>query len=75
MPRAKKLSGLAALMGAPSVADPGYHRIKTLVLSLYYNSEIAMTQELVYEHVPGEWVPSLEITPGMRPFAGGGLGG
>lgn len=75
VPRKDKLSGLAALMGAPSVADPGYHRIKTLVLALYYNSEIAMTQELIYEPVPGKWVPSLKITPGMRPFAGGGIGG
>jgi gluconate 2-dehydrogenase gamma chain len=75
VPRRDKLTGLAALMGAPSVADPGYHRIKSLVFALYYNSEVAMTQELVYEHVPGQWVPSLKITPGMRPFAGGGLGG
>ncbi len=36
-------------------------------------SEIGMTQELVYEHVPGKWVPSLEMTPGMRPFASPGL--
>jgi len=76
VPRKDKLTGLAALMGAPSVADPGYYRLKSLVVSLYYNSEIAMTQELVFEPVPGEWVPSLKITPGMRPFSGGGgIGG
>lgn len=55
-----------------SVVDNGYHRIKDLVISLYYISEIGLTQELVYEHVPGAWVPSLKITPGMRPFASGG---
>lgn len=52
-----------------AVADPGYYRVKDLIISLYYSSEIGLTKELVYEHVPGEWVPSLKITPGMRPFA------
>lgn len=51
------------------VVDNGYQRIKGLIFTLHYVSEIAMTQELVYQHVPGPWVPSLEITPGMRPFA------
>lgn len=75
VPRKDKLSALAAMMGAPSVADPGYNRIKTLVVNLYYNSEEAMTQELIYTHVPGKWQPSVKITPGTRPEAGGGLGG
>lgn len=55
-----------------SVADNGWHRIKDLAITLYYMSEIGLTRELVYEHVPGTWVPSLAITPGMRPFAGTG---
>ncbi len=55
-----------------SVADNGWHRVKDLAITLYYLSEIGLTQELVYEHVPGEWVPSLPLTPGMRPFAGTG---
>lgn len=75
VPRRDKLVGLAAMIAPPSVAEPGYNRIKTLVVGLYYNSEIAMTHELIYEHVPGKWEPSLKIAPGMRPFAGGGLGG
>jgi glucose/arabinose dehydrogenase len=75
VPRKDKLMGLAALLGAPSVADPGYNKVKDLIISLYYTTEIAMTQELVYEHVPGKYVASLKITPGMRPFASlGGLG-
>lgn len=53
-----------------SVVDNGYHRLKSLTITLYYASEIGLTQELVYEHVPGTWVPSLKITPGMHPFAG-----
>jgi gluconate 2-dehydrogenase gamma chain len=70
VPRKDKLTGLAALMGAPSVADPGYHKLKDLLVTSYYTTEIALTQELVYEHVPGKWVPSLKITPQTRAFAG-----
>jgi gluconate 2-dehydrogenase gamma chain len=55
------------------VADNGYQRLKELIVRLYYVSEIGMTLELVYEHVPGAWVPSLEITPGMRPYVSRGL--
>jgi gluconate 2-dehydrogenase gamma chain len=72
VPRKEKLSGLAAMMGPPSVADAGYYRLKSLVVALFYNSEIAMTKEVIYEHNPGKWVPSLTITSGMRPFAGTG---
>jgi gluconate 2-dehydrogenase gamma chain len=69
-----KLTGLAAMLAGPPVMDPNYLRLKGLIISLYYNSQIAMTKELVYEHNPGAWVPSLKITPETRPFAGtGGL--
>ncbi len=61
-----------SLFAKSYVVDQGYQRIKGLVVSLYYVSEIGMTQERVYEHVPGKWVPSLKITPGMRPFASPG---
>ncbi|MFM5906790.1 MAG: gluconate 2-dehydrogenase subunit 3 family protein [Novosphingobium sp.] len=75
VPRKEKLVGLAAMIAGPAYADAGYGRLRDLVISLYYNSEIAMTQEIVYEHVPGPFVPSLKITPQTRPFAGvGGLG-
>lgn len=72
VPPTDKLVGMAALMAPPSVADPGYAMLKDIVLSLYYWSEIGMTEELVYEHVPGEWVPSLKVTPETRPFAAPG---
>jgi len=52
-----------------SVADVGYHTLKQLIANLYFSSEIGLTQELIYEHVPGPWQPSIAITPGMRPFA------
>lgn len=54
------------------VADNGYLKLKELVIALYYSSEIAMTQELVYEHTPGAWQPSIPTTPTTRPWASAG---
>ncbi len=68
----EKLTGLMAMVAGPPVANPGYVRLKDLVIALYYSSEIASTKELVYEHVPGKFVPSFKITPDTRPFAGVG---
>lgn len=50
-----------------SVVDNGYHRLKQIVAVLYYVSEIALTKELVYEHVPGGWTSSVKVTPETRP--------
>ncbi len=71
-PPRKKASAIAKLLGGPPKSAPGYVRLKGLIINLYYNSEIAMTQEVVYEHVPGKFVPSIDITPDTRPFAGVG---
>lgn len=68
----KKANVMAVLMGGPPKANPAYVRLKGLIINLYYNSEVAMTREIVYEHIPGPYVPSIEITPGTRPFAGVG---
>jgi len=73
VPRKDKLTGLAALLGAPAVADPGYSSLKELLVNLYYATEVALTQEIIYEHAPGKWVASLKITPGMRPFGTPGM--
>lgn len=73
VPRTDKLSGIAAMMAGPSVVDQGYARLKDLLVTLFYASEIGLTEELVYEHVPGKWVPSLTITPGMRAYASVGF--
>jgi hypothetical protein len=73
VPRTEKLTGLAAMKALPAVADPDYAKLKELIVSLYYGSEVGLTQELVYEQVPGTWVPSMKITPGTRPFASPGL--
>lgn len=55
-----------------SVADNGYYRLKALIMALYYSSEIAMTRELVYEHVPGTWKPSIKADAATRPWASTG---
>lgn len=62
-----------ALLPQISVVDQGYYRIKELVLNLYYYSEIATSTELIYEHVPGEWQPSITLAPGQRPYLGPGI--
>jgi gluconate 2-dehydrogenase gamma chain len=51
------------------VVDPGYLKLKGLVINLHYASEIAGTQELVYEHNPGPYVASMKATPATRPWA------
>jgi gluconate 2-dehydrogenase gamma chain len=68
-PNAPKSSPFAPLV---SVADQGYYRIKDLVITLYYYSEAASTTELMYEHVPGKFEPSIKLTPQSRPQLGTG---
>jgi hypothetical protein len=73
-PPKEKQSALSAMLSGPPVANPGYLKLKELVIALYYASEAASTQELVYEHVPGKFIPSVKVTPDTRPYAGvGGL--
>ncbi|MEY4270009.1 MAG: hypothetical protein RLZZ58_1225 [Pseudomonadota bacterium] len=55
-----------------SVADDGYLKLKVMIVALYYSSEIACTQELIYEHAPGEWQPSIKVTEATRPWASTG---
>ncbi len=57
---------------ATYVADPGYYKIKDLVMHLYYFSAVATSKELVYEHVPGKFQPSIKLTPQSRPYLGTG---
>lgn len=59
--------------GPPPAADPAYQRFKELVLTLYYLSQPALTQELAYTHVPGRWEPSVPVTPATRPQGGPGM--
>lgn len=63
--------GVKSLLSGPSYADPGYGKLKELIVLLYNVSEPALTQELTYVHAPGEWQPSIPVTPATRPAAGG----
>lgn len=69
IPRPPGAPERAIFVEIPYVADDGYLKLKDLVISLYYSSETAMTQELIYEHVPGEWQPSIKVTEATRPWA------
>lgn len=57
----------------PSYADPGYGKLKELVVVVFYYSETALTHDLAYEHAPGAWEPSTPLTPTTRPWGGAGL--
>ena len=59
-----------ATKGRPRYADPGYARLKELVVVLFYLSETALTHELGYQHDPGAWEPSIDVTPATRPWGG-----
>ncbi len=54
------------------VADRGYYKLKDLILLLYYFSEQAASSELIYEHVPGKWEPSIKLNSASRPYLGAG---
>jgi gluconate 2-dehydrogenase gamma chain len=74
-PAPRKQHVLSMMMGPP-IANAAYVRLKGLIINLYYASEIAMTRELIYEHNPGPFEPSIKITAQSRPPAGlGGLFG
>lgn len=49
--------------------DPGYLRLKDLVLVTYYLSEPGATRELRYELVPGVWEASVPLGPDRRAWA------
>jgi gluconate 2-dehydrogenase gamma chain len=53
--------------------DPAYAKMKELIVVLFYVSETALTHELTYEHTPGEWRPSVPVTPATRAVGGVGL--
>ncbi|MEY2943732.1 MAG: hypothetical protein RLY97_1746 [Pseudomonadota bacterium] len=57
---------------ATYVTDQGYFQIKSLVLDLYYFSEVGSANELAYVHVPGKFQPSIKLTPQSRPELGTG---
>lgn len=70
-PQGKAAGGAGLSLGlGTGASDPGYAKLKDLVIILYYSSEIGLTRELSYEHAPGEWKPSIPVTPETRPQGG-----
>lgn len=72
---AKPADARKAILAAHDKAnfsDPGYRRLRDLVLVLYYSSEPGATVELGYEHAPGAFEPSVPITAQTRAWAGAG---
>lgn len=55
-----------------AVADAGYLQLKSLIVELYYYSPEASATELIYEHVPGPFEPSIKLTAQSRPYLGVG---
>lgn len=72
-PRTATTTNTLALLSGPGFVNPGYGKLKELIVVLYYISEPALTHELVYEHTPGVWLPSIPVTPDTRPTGGAGL--
>lgn len=66
-PVAPKLTGLYAILAGPAYMNPGYAKLKSLLVTLYYTSELALTEEMPYQHTPGKFQPSIPVTTNTRP--------
>lgn len=69
MTAAQRFEVLSAF-DAAHVAEPGYGLLKSLLVTLYYYSEIGATVEHRYEHAPGVWEPSIPVTAETRSAGG-----
>lgn len=67
--RAAALGALDAEALAEGVREHPWRRIKALVLTGYYTSEVGGAQELRYELVPGRWDPDIALKPGDRAWS------
>ena len=63
------LAKLDADAFAPGHEGDPWHKIKELILTGYYTSEIGGSKELRYELVPGRWDPDIPIGPHDRAFS------
>lgn len=59
-----------SLIQGAQLADPAYAKLKELIVVAFYFSESALTHDLRYEHSPGEWKPSIPVTPDTRAEGG-----
>ncbi len=72
LPRARQASVLEAFdhdcyreAAAPSEASHAWQRLKTVIATGYYTSEVGASEELVFDPVPGGF-HNIELTPGFR---------
>ncbi|WP_300117381.1 gluconate 2-dehydrogenase subunit 3 family protein [Sphingobium sp.] len=49
--------------------DHPWKKIKALILTGYYTSEVGASRELQYELVPGRWEPDLPLPPNNRSWS------
>jgi gluconate 2-dehydrogenase gamma chain len=73
VPDTRHLTGMAAMMAGPAVADVGYAKLRELVILLFFVSQEALTSVLTYEHDPMGWTPSIKVTPETRNTGGLGM--
>ena len=72
LPLARRHEALAALDAAAYKNEPAaapWRKIKGLILTGYYTSEIGGSQELNYELVPSRFDPKVPVTPETRTFS------
>jgi hypothetical protein len=70
LPRDKRIALVRAHDEAGFAAgDPGWLKLKELILVGYYWSEPGATRELRYELAPGVWEPKLELNADTRGWA------
>lgn len=63
------LSAIDAFAFGPSGGKDPWHKIKDLILTGYYTSEVGGSQELRYELVPGRWDSDIPLKRGDRAFS------
>ena len=71
---AQRKATLKAYDAAHFNADADYTKLKDLLISLYYITEVGSTKELRYEHVPGAWEASNPLTKDTRAWGGWNVG-
>lgn len=49
--------------------DHSWKKLKALILTGYYTSEVGASRELQYELVPGRWEPDLPLPPNNRSWS------
>ncbi|KQN82145.1 twin-arginine translocation pathway signal protein [Sphingomonas sp. Leaf67] len=54
---------------ARDAPESPWKKLKALILTAYYTSEIGGSRELQYELVPGKWEPDLPFVPGSRAWS------